>query len=163
METYQMKKAFLFFLFCCVTIIAEAADAPRYLAVWLKNGQRVDLLLSEKPNVKFSEGILRFEASGTAVEYAAADVKEFTLEAVSTGIKGLAAEDKDYVVSQSGNMLSISGAEPYAKVHLYSTDGTLVSTCATAGNGTASISLAPLTQGIYILKIASTTIKILRK
>lgn len=151
-------------MFCCFTLIAGAADAPKYFAVWLKNGQRIDLLLSEMPNVKYDEGTLKFEASSTAIEYNASEVKEFTLEATaSSGIKNLSANGKDCKISQSDNTLSLSGAEPYARLHLYNAGGTLISTNAADGDGMLSISLKQLDHGVYILKIASTTFKIMKK
>ena len=151
-------------MFCCITLIVQAADAPKYFTVWLKNGQRIDLLLSEKPNVQFNEGSLKFVTSGTAIEYNASDVKEFTLEAISpTGINNFSADDKDCVITQSGNTLSVSGAEPYAKFYLYTAGSMLVSTYVANGNGTLSMSLDQLGQGVYILKTASTTFKVMKR
>lgn len=152
-------------MLCCgFTLVAEAEESPKYFAIWLNNGQRIDMLLSEKPNVKFEEGTLKFEASATAVEYKASDVKEFTLEATqSTGIHSMKADGKDCSISQSDNMLNILGAEPYAKFLLYNAAGVLVSTNTADGTGTLSISLDRLGRGTYILKNASTTFKILKR
>lgn len=151
-------------MFCCITLVAGAADAPKYFAVWLKNGQRIDFLLSEKPNVKFDEGTLKFEASSTAIEYNASEVKEFTLEdSPSAGIKNMPSGGKKCTIFQSGNMLIISGAEPYAKFQLYNAAGVIVTAKAADGAGKLSISLDRLNRGAYILKIASTTLKIMRK
>ena len=151
-------------MFCSITIISWAADAPKYFAVWLNNGQRIDLLLSEKPTTTFAEGILKFEAPGTAIEYKASEVKEFTLEDTqSSGIRNMSADSKDCTINQSGNVLSISGAEPNAKLYLYNAGGMLVSTHAADGTGKLSISLDQLNRRAYILKIASTTLKIIKK
>ena len=159
-----MKKSFLLFLFCCITFVGWAADSPKYFAVWLNNGQRIDLLLSEKPTTKFAEGVLKFEAPGIAVEYKASEVKEFTLEATpSSGIRNISPDGKDCIVNQSGNVLSISGAKPHAKLHLYNAGGTLISTNAADDNGKLSISLDMLDHGVYILKIATTTLKIMKR
>ena len=159
-----MKKIFPLFMFCCITLVGWAADAPKYFAVWLNNGQRIDILLSENPTVKFTEGVLRFEAPGTAIEYSASEVKEFTLETMpSSGIKSLSADDKDLAVSQSEDVLSISGVEPYANLQLYSAGGVLISTHAVDGNGTLNIPLNRLGHGVYILKTTSTTFKIMKR
>ena len=159
-----MKKIFPLFMFCCITFVGWAADAPKYFAVWLNNGQRIDILLSEKPTVKFTEGFLRFEAPSTAIEYSASEVKEFTLESMpSSGIKSLSSNGKNWAFSQSGDVLSISGAEPYAKIQLYSAGGVLISTHAVDGNGTLNIPLNRLDHRVYILKTTSTTFKIMKR
>ena len=159
-----MKKTFLLFMFCCITLVARAADAPQYFAIWLKNGHRIDLLLHEKPNVKYIEGTIKFEAASTVVEYNASDVKEFTLEVIpASGIKNMSAEGKDCAVSQSGNMLTISGAEPYARFSLYNAGGKLISTSSADDKGSLCISLNSLDHGVYILKIATTTLKIMKR
>lgn len=159
-----MKKSVLLFMFCCIALAGRAADAPKYFAVWLKNGHRIDLLLSDKPNVTFTEGVLKFEAPGTTIEYKAADVKEFTLETTqSSAIQGVSANGNGCRISQSGNTLGISGAEPYAKLHLYSMGGMLISTYSADGQGSLSISLDPLDQGVYILKTDAITFKILKR
>lgn len=151
-------------MFCCITIAGRAADAPAYFAVWLKNGQRIDLLLSEKPNVTYAEGTFKFEASTTVVEYNASEVKEFTLETTqSSGIRNMAADGKDCNIHQSGNMLNISGVEPNAMLRLYNAGGMLISTNMADGKGTFSISLDPLDHGVYILKMATTTFKIMKR
>lgn len=151
-------------MFCCITQLGWAADTPNYFAVWLNNGQRIDLLLSEKPTATFSEGIINFEAPGTSIQYKAAEVKEFTLEAMPvTGIESFSVEDKLYAVNQSGNVLSISGAKPNAKLQLYNSGGMLISTHPVDSKGCVNIPLNALIRGGYILKIDSTTIKIMRK
>ena len=151
-------------MLCCITLIIRAADAPKYFTIWLNNGQRIDFLLSEKPTVKFTEGFLRFEAPSTAIEYSASEVKEFTLESMpSSGIKSLSSDGNNWSFSQSGDVLSISGAEPYAKIQLYSAGGMLISTHAVDGNGTLNIPLNQLDHGVYILKTTSTTFKIMKR
>lgn len=158
-----MKKSLLLFTLCCITLVGWAADAPKYFAVWLNNGQRIDLLLSEKPTTTFAEGFLKFEASGTAIEYKASEVKEFTFEDTSSGIRNVSADGKDCTVRQTGNMLNISGAEPYAKLNLYNAGGMFVSSHFADGTGSLSVSLDMLGQGVYILKIATTTLKIIKR
>lgn len=159
-----MRKIILLFIVCCITIVGRAAEAPKYFAVWLKNGQRIDLMLSEKPNVSFTSGTLKFTATSSSVEYNANDVKEFTLEATqSTGIQDANDGGKECRVSQSGDVLSISGADPYAKISIYSAGGMLISTHSADGNGVLNVSLNQLGPGVYVLNIASTTLKIIRR
>ena len=151
-------------MLCCITLVSWAADAPKYFSVWLNNGQRIDLLLSEEPTTTFADGILKFKASGTAIEYKASDVKEFTFEALSSsGINGVSQDGKDCIVNQAGNVLNVSGAAPYAEVNLYNSGGMLVSTHTADDTGSLSISLDKLGHGVYILKIATTTIKIMQR
>ncbi len=159
-----MKKSLLLFTLCCITLVGWAADAPKYFAVWLNNGQRIDLLLYEKPTTTFTEGILKFEASGIAIEYEASEVKEFTFESTpSSGIRNVSADGKDCTVRQAGNMLNISGADPYAKINLYNSGGMFVSSHFADGTGSLSVSLEMLGQGVYILKIDTTTLKIIKR
>ena len=64
---------------------------------------------------------------------------------------------------QAGNVLNVSGAAPYAEVNLYNAGGMLVSTHTADDTGSLSISLDKLGHGVYILKIATTTIKIMQR
>lgn len=150
-------------MLCCITLVGWAAEAPRYFAVWLNNGQRIDLLLSNKPTATFSEGVLKFEVPGTTVEYKASEVKEITLEATSTGIRNLSADGKNCIVNRSGNLLSISGAEPNAKFYLYNAGGMLVVTHTADATGKFSVSLDTLGLGVYILKTGTTILKIMKR
>lgn len=151
-------------MFCCTTLVGWAADTPMFFTVWLNNGQITDFQLSEKPTVKFAEGVLMFETSSSAIEYNASEVKEFTLETLqASGIKSASGNSNHCVVNQLDNMLSISGAEPYAKVLLYNAGGKLILTNSADDKGTLHITLNSLDHGVYILKIATTTIKIMRR
>lgn len=60
-------------------------------------------------------------------------------------------------------MLSFSGATPYAKLSLYNVNGTLIQTVAADGKGAVNLSLDSLGPGAYILRIATTTFKIMKK
>ncbi len=154
----------LLFMFCISSLAAAAGDAPKYFTVWMKDGQRIDLLLSDKPVVKFAEGTLRFEASSTILEYKASDVDSFTLEATpSTGIHNVLSGGNDYKILQSGEMLYISNAEPNAQVMLYSVSGSIVMTSPADGQGRVSIPLNQLGRGAYVLKIKNNSFKIMKK
>ena len=148
-------------LLCFVTTIASAANLPKYFAVWLKNGQRVDLLLTETPRVTCGAETFIFKAGATTLEYLTTDVKEFTLEDKSaTSINNVSKVKNFGTIARDGNMLRLSGFAPNETVRVCKLSGEQEATYVTDSDGSLIFSIDNLGRGIYVVNAASTTIKI---
>lgn len=156
-----MRNLLSLLLLCFVTTIASAANSPKYFAVWLKNGQRVDMLLTETPRVTCGTDAFTFKSGSTTFEYPVADVKEFTLEEKgTTAVNNVRKSKGNGTIVRDGNRMRLSGFAPNETVQIFKPSGEQVATYVTDSDGTLEFSIDNLGRGIYIVNTANTTIKI---
>lgn len=145
-----MKRVLLsmFVLLCQIVVFAEGSA----LLVTLSDGSTAGYLLSEKPTVTFGENTLLIKSSEASTEYNRADVKRFTF--VDADVLGIDPLSKGSTVFEyKNNTVRMEGAP----IFIYRVNGELIK----KGIGTVSIEDQP--SGVYIIKMNSQSIKVVKK
>lgn len=145
-----MKRVLLsmFVLLCQIVVFAEGSA----LLVTLSDGSTAGYLLSEKPTVTFGESTLLIKSSEASTEYNRSDVKRFTF--VDADVLGIDPLSKGSTVFEyKNNTVRMEGAP----IIIYRVNGELIK----KGIGTVSIEDQP--SGVYIIKMNSQSIKVVKK
>lgn len=144
----------------------ETPDDPQEkgntLVVLTKDGVETTFLLSEKPEVRFADTSLRVVSTKADVTYQLSDILRFTyLKKSSTGIDDIV--DNSAEVDYQEGTLVISRLKANDTVGIYSLDGALVRQLTAERAGTYRLNLAPLPQGVYVVKAGNTSYKIMKR
>lgn len=135
------------------------ANGINSLVIWKTNGERINILLNENPKVTFTENEMTITTKMNKVSFSATDVIRFTYEDIPTGINNV-AKGNDAMFSIEDEYLNLSNLSQSSLIHIYRTDGTLLSTAKANSNGSAKINIANFASGIYIVKTSVGNFKI---
>jgi hypothetical protein len=139
---------------------------PNVLTIWLANGKRSDIKLSEQINMTFEEEKFIVKSATVDVEYDALDVKKLSLESdgsEETGVQKLMTGETTGTMNFDGNAIRLSGFSPNSIVQLFTVNGQAEGGYRMGQDGSLTISVDGLTRGIHIVKIESITYKIIKK
>ena len=122
----------------------------------LRSGQKVSFAFAEKPVIALSDANLAVSVSGVErVRYAYADVQRVVVESdVVSAVNEVVSDSKNQhvVFTLSAGTLDVAGLAADEQISLYATDGKLVLSQKTNAEGKASVSLASLLQGVYVVR-----------
>lgn len=122
----------------------------------LRSGQKVSFAFAEKPVIALSDANLAVSVSGVErVRYAYADVQRVVVESdVVSAVNEVVSDSKNQhvVFTLSAGTLDVAGLAADEQISLYATDGKLVLSQKTNAEGKASVSLASLQQGVYVVR-----------
>lgn len=125
----------------------------------MKDGTVHSFLLSEKPVITVSGGLLVLTASDASVSYTLTDVKQYTFGSAVTGIKEIDARKS---VKRNGDMLVFYGLKG-AKVYVCNINGIKEEAEVSVNGENTEVSLSHLSSGIHIIKANGITVKITKK
>ena len=134
------------------------------IIVELKNGEKLEFRLVDKPKMVFDGTKIALTAEGVSLEYTPSELLKVTtgeVENVSSGIEELNAEQGDIQVN--GGFVRLSGFTSGEPVLVYSASGVLKSSFATSSDGSLTISISDLPTGISIIKTNKQSIKITKR
>jgi hypothetical protein len=127
---------------------------------FLVSGKPVMFNLADNPVITYSNNCLVIVTSKTTVLLNVSEIESTTFSAEdATGIKGIAV----------GNMKMTSGTasffqlSPGSTVRVFTTAGELLREEQASADGTATIEMRALPEGIYIIKTENQSIKIINK
>ncbi len=157
-----MKRKLLSVCLLLSSLAAMASsEGVNALMIHGKSGEKVTILLDEKPKVRFQGNDLVVTTHMNVVNYASDDVVKFSYVSVdpndvsNPGLLGVVfAFDKGAVRMQN--------LPPYVRVSVYTVDGKLISSSMTDSKGCASLNLPESVASVYIVKTPSSTFKISR-
>ena len=142
-----MKKIYAITAFLCCATVGYAAD--KALQIEFLNGEKVLYALANRPAVTFSGAEFTIKSSDAETSYPRADVTDFTFVDDTTS----AAETVDATVySYRDNVFSC----PDHDIEVYTLAGEK------AASGAGNVSLAGLSAGVYIVRAANQSIKIIK-
>ena len=156
-----MKKL-KFYLMLLVMLMATSAkaDSVKYL-VLNSGGEETVIALADDPVMTINEGTLKVTVAG--VEKLSADLSQGLTysfsETVPTGILELQNEEAPRL--EQGHVY-IAHARAGETVRVFTADGKLVASQRISGEGTADVDLTTLGKGLYIVKSAKTSIKVIK-
>lgn len=157
-----MKKL-KFYLMLLVVVLATSAKADdvKYLVLNV-GGEETVVALADNPVMTISEGMLKVTVGGEEVLTASLEngLTYSFKEDGSTGIQEIQNEEAPRL--ERGHVY-ISNAQQGDIVRVFTIDGKLVSSQRIGDEGTADVDLTTLNKGLYIVKSAKTSIKVINK
>ncbi|MCD8235577.1 MAG: hypothetical protein LUD00_02750 [Prevotellaceae bacterium] len=157
-----MKRRFLSAILLLSSMAVSASiDGINALMIHGKSGEKVTILLDEKPAVRFEGDDIVVTTHMNVVSYVSADVVKFTY--VSVTPDGMSNPGLFGAVFSFGNdFVRMENQAPHIRVSIYSVDGKLLSSVMTDSKGCASMQLPEPTAAVYVVKTPSSTFKISR-
>lgn len=157
-----MKKL-KFYLMLLVMLMATTAkaDSVKYL-VLNSGGEETVIALADNPVMTINEGVLKVTVAG--VEKLSAELSQglsysFS-ESAPTAIQSVMNEESSRL--EQGHVY-IAHAHEGETVRVFTVDGKLVASQRINSEGTADIDLTALGKGLFIVKSAKTSIKVMNK
>ena len=151
---------------------AQEDPSQQRLVVWLKSGEKVTYQLDKMPRTTFVGTQLNIATnSGASVSYPLSAVLRYTYEGIIDGVEG-APVCQNVRISTNGDAVTFENLPDGSEVQLYNAAGILlhsakVTPAGSVGSGASSapvtISIADRPTGVYIVKAARQTIKLLKK
>lgn len=157
-----MKKLkFYLMLLVMLTATSAKAESVKYL-VFNSGGEQTVIALADQPVITVSEGTLKVTVAGE--EKLSADLSNglsysFS-ESAPTGIKEVLDDESSRL---SEGHVYITNARKGDVVRVFTVDGKLVAAQRVGNEGIAVIDLTALGKGLYIVKSAKTSIKVMNK
>ena len=136
--------------------ITSRADGYRRVEIQEFNGNITSVDLSDNLTTEFSDGMVRFVDGDLMFEFDRESVKSFNFGEVSTGIQNADAEGNAPSIEQG--KMSFSNLPVGSRVMVVSLSGNVVRDI--KAEGSYSISLNTLPEGVYVVKVNGVSYKI---
>jgi hypothetical protein len=156
-----MKKLkFLFTLLVLLVATSASAEGMKYVVFDLRDGTQTVIALQDKPVITCQSGELKVTVAGEEkVSASLGDVAKYYFSETPLSIFEM-TEEKPRI--EMGHLYVTRGKAGDA-VRVYTTDGRMVGTYPITANGTADIDLTTLGKGLFIVRTAKASIKILNQ
>lgn len=156
-----MKKLkFLFTLLVLLVTTSASAEGMKYVVFDLRDGTQTVIALQDKPIITCQSGELKVTVAGEEkVSASLGDVAKYYFSDTPSGIFEM-TEEKPRI--EMGH-LYVTRAKAGESVRVYTSDGRMVGSYCISADGNADIDLTTLGKGLYIVKTAKASIKILNK
>ena len=158
----KLVLAFLLALPLTVWADTSSADGSK-LAVWLKSGDKVVYELADVPVTTFSGSQLIIRTNKVTIPYERKDVLRYTYEdVVYLGID-LQPGERQVQVNREGDEITFRGLPDGTVASVYTVNGTLVGQFKATAGQPLTVSLQNRPHGVYIVKAATETIKLMKQ
>jgi hypothetical protein len=156
-----MKKLkFLFTLLVLLVATSASAEGMKYVVFDLRDGTQTVIALQDKPVITCQSGELKVTVAGEEkVSASLGDVAKYYFSETPLSIFEM-TEEKPRI--EMGHLYVTRGKAGDA-VRIYTTDGQMVGTYPITANGTTDIDLTTLGKGLFIVRTAKASIKILNQ
>lgn len=156
-----MKKLkFLFTLLVLLVTTSASAEGMKYVVFDLRDGTQTVIALQDKPVITCQSGELKVKVAGEEkVSAPLGDVAKYYFSETPLSIFEMTEENPRI---EMGHLYVTRGKAGDA-VRVYTTDGRMVGTYPITGNGTTDIDLTALGKGLFIVRTAKTSIKLLNQ
>lgn len=138
-------------------------DATQKLVVWLKNGQKVEHALADKPETRFNEGYLMLSTSRVSISYPLTDVLRYTYEGNIPVVAVPSIKPGEIRFQQGADEMRFDGLAAGTVMEVYTSDGKLLRTLKAVQGQTAVVSLKGQPAGLYIVKIGDASYKFMKR
>jgi hypothetical protein len=157
-----MKKLkLLLMLLVAVLATSAKADSVKYL-VLNAGGEETVVALADNPVMTISEGVLKVTVGGQEV-LSASLADGLTYSFAESGSTAIEEIQEDEAPRLERGHVYISHAQQGDVVRVYTMDGKLAHSQRISDDGKADIDLTMLNKGLYIVKSAKTSIKVINK
>jgi hypothetical protein len=155
-----MRKTLLTLILLIGMGIDSFAQDKAILVLWLADGTKTDIEVSQQPQIKFENDKVIITSSVLNMEYNADEILRFTYKGEGTAISPI---HKDAGVSQEDGRLVFHGITSANQVSIYSTNGMRIPVSIVTADGHYSLSLSSIPSGVYILKVNGKTSKFTKR
>ena len=132
------------------------------LVVWQKSGEKVYYQLGDLPETTFENGLLVIKCQGqTAVQYQLENILRYTYENVASVID-LQPNERSVSINRQGDAVTLQNLPAGTAVILYAANGAEVATAVAQSGQPLTISVGQRPAGVYLVKVGSQTIKLLK-
>lgn len=161
-----MRKKLLAFTLLLFSVAIYAGERS-VLSILMKDGSEVCFYLSEQPMVRFVGDDVNINSITEEFSIARKQVERFAfLDAMPTGIENVEVPSdmggREEVTIENGSV-SVDGLTAGTDMRIYTIKGQLVASTLTDSEGNATLSLASLPAGIYLINYDDTTIKFIKR
>lgn len=160
-----MKKMIIALAAALATAFGASATDYAYTLVLNKtDGQHVKYLFENTPvaTIEGDEVTILETATKQQVTYPIADILNFTFEYVDNGVEGVISNPGDVAFGLTADTLEAYGLPSGTEVAIFDMAGNLRVTGVSAVDGSASLGIAGLEKGVYIVKAGKHTFKFIR-
>ena len=163
-----MKQKLLFFVFLLLTCsVVRAAEMVACVVVEQTDGTKTEYLLSEKPKISYVDDVVRLTTGETYVDFAVRNVSRVYLsETMGAGIEDetiVSLDERTLSVQIAGGVLLMRGLSAGECVNVVCVNGTLAATFSSTVEGTLSVPLSELQDGLLIVKTGKGTFKFMNR
>ena len=149
-------------LSAALSITSHAADKNTILRIWQSDDTKTEVVLTENSKVLVKGDTLTIKSGDTETRFALDRVKSITYgETPTTGIGNTVAGT--YSVRQEGDNLIFAGLKTASYINVYSANGSLTARTKARQDGSATLYIGSLAQGVYMVKTSGTTYKFIKK
>ncbi len=142
---------------------AQEDPSQQRLVVWLKSGEKVTNQLDKMPRTTFVGTQLNIATnSGASVSYPLSAVLRYTYEGIIDGVEGTPV-CQNVRISPEGNTVTFENLPEGSEVQLYNVAGVLLEQHTAVGQQPLTLSVSRKPAGVYIVRTAQQTIKLLKK
>lgn len=156
-HNYRVLCCFLLFL-CSIQNVVWAEESN--LVLHSANGEKVRIMLDEKPIVKFKDSKLLISSSLVDLEFEQGVILKATYELPHSSINSAKNDIIEFYYRD--NIITITNVDNYMPFFLYSADGRLCFEGHSASN-IISFSMEPYPSGAYIFKVNNNSYKLVKK
>lgn len=157
-----MKKMKCCFMLLAMLLMAASTKAEdmQYVVFDLTDGTQTVIALQDRPVITYQNGEMNVSVAGeTKLTASLGDVVKYSFSDTPLSIEQLPGEQSRIEMGH----VYVTHAPQGTSVRVFTADGRMVTTERVADNGTADIDLTTLGKGIYIVKSARSSIKIINK
>ena len=145
------------------SLLSASATEQHLLTIIFHDGHKCSYALTDRPKVTFDSNTLYVKAKSMENDFALKDVNKFVF-ATGTPTSIAAVDTNEYRFSfTDGENVVLEGYDAGTAVRLYDTTGKTIATTKADNDGRATISLAELPTGVYVISTAKgTTYKVIK-
>lgn len=145
-------------------MVSDETQPQYYLVLWMNDGSKVLFSFDDYPKVTHTNGEVVMTTENGSFAYSDSAVWKFTVSQQAnedTSVGNITSSQSSW--HKAGDVIRFTSAAPGSQVSLYALSGMLLDSYIIGSDGTLSISLSALEQGIYVIKTKETTFKIAKK
>lgn len=134
--------------------LSAFAAEQQYLTIIFQDGSKQSYTLNDRPKVTFNNTTLFVKAQEVENDFVLKDVHKFVFTDTSeTGISNVSENEFRFSFTDGENVV-LEGHAADTAVRLYDTAGKAVRTASADAEGRATVSLAGLQAGVYVINTA---------
>ncbi|MBR6320057.1 MAG: hypothetical protein IKR50_06445 [Prevotella sp.] len=165
---YQIEKmnitkklfAMTMLLYC----FAVGTWAEKALVIEFRSGDTSTFVLSQKPEINFSNHLLHLSVYDSNNDFEIADVAQFYFAEETQGVEEVKKNGTIRIAYSSNDKVIVEGLSATDHLRLYSLEGIQYAGRVSVADGSAVVSLQSLPKGTYLINIKDKqTLKVLRK
>lgn len=145
---------------CCLSAAAESKDA--LVVTFVDNSSQI-FILEDTPKVTFNDASMHIASLQLEEDYNVADVKTFTFDTVETNAVAALHANETRLTFIDGKNVLIEGLTANEQVRIYDVNGRQLRQTVANNSGSASVSVADLNAGVYIISALHNNYKIIKR